>query len=85
MSDQVIREDGKPNRFSDWTADMLEGMTAPPRQCDRCARRWADTASCDAYPQGIPVEILAGEHDHRRRFPGDGGILFKPRDRQGQG
>ena len=34
--------------------------------------------SCDAFPAGIPREIQLGEHDHRKPFPGDGGIRYEP-------
>jgi hypothetical protein len=35
--------------------------------------------TCDAFLKGIPEEILYGEHDHRKPFPGDKGILFEPK------
>ncbi len=34
--------------------------------------------SCDAYPRGIPREILEGEHDHLNAFPGDKGFRRIP-------
>jgi hypothetical protein len=33
-------------------------------------------AFCDAFPDGIPTDILNNEADHRKPFPGDHGILF---------
>lgn len=33
---------------------------------------------CTAFPNGIPLQIWDGENDHRKRFPGDNGILFEP-------
>lgn len=51
--------------------------------CFRCARLrgvepgvgWA----CDAFPRGIPVDVLASVHDHHDPLPGDGGLTFKLR------
>lgn len=68
---------GVSARFAD---ALVEGVTIQhPDQCDRCARRLVGTAMCVAFPLGIPVSILSGEHDHRRRFPGDHGIRFTPK------
>ena len=33
---------------------------------------------CEAFPGGIPEEILTGDVDHGVHFPGDHGILFEP-------
>jgi hypothetical protein len=32
---------------------------------------------CDAFPDGIPDEILWGGNKHTEPFPGDHGIQFK--------
>ena len=47
--------------------------------CDTCRHR-RDVATCDAFPSGIPIAILVGEADHRRPYPGDGGIRYEPVD-----
>ena len=36
-----------------------------------------DGMRCDAYPQGIPDEILESEVDHRLPYAGDGGVQFE--------
>ncbi len=35
---------------------------------------------CAAYPDGIPLPILAGDVPHDRALPGDHGIQFEPGD-----
>lgn len=47
-----------------------------PIQCWACEHLAVKGFRCDAFPGGIPVEILAGA-DHREEFPGDGGIRFR--------
>ena len=46
-------------------------------QCRDCKHRIPPDA-CAAFPDGIPEKILTGKHDHRRPFPGDGGVRFEP-------
>ena len=35
--------------------------------------------SCAAFPNGIPDAIMWSGYDHRRPWPGDGGVLFELR------
>lgn len=48
--------------------------------CSYCQRFQPDPLrpTCEAFPNGIPDEILQGEHDHRQPFEGEE-ILFLPR------
>ncbi len=32
---------------------------------------------CEAFPEGIPLEIWRGENDHTKPFPNDNGIRFE--------
>lgn len=55
------------------------------RQCPNCGY-YIDTKespACLAFPDGIPMEILTGDHDHRKPFEGDHGLRFFPVDEGG--
>lgn len=50
------------------------------QQCVNCKNKTPRGLTCKAFPQGIPKEIFRGLHDHRTPYPGDGGILYDPKD-----
>lgn len=56
-------------------------MTMVKPQCSFCSHFHSarkDGDFCDAFPDkdGIPVEIILNEVDHRKPYPGDNGIRF---------
>lgn len=52
-----------------------------PVQCRACSRyRTRPAGTCEAYPGGIPVEIITYGGDHRQAHRGDHGLRFKPAD-----
>jgi hypothetical protein len=59
-----------------------DSEAALPMFSDVCAycKRWTREPGrkCQAFPQGIPLEIWLGENDHHAPYPGDHGIQFMP-------
>lgn len=47
-------------------------------QCANCQHKTKSGATCTAFPQGIPQEILTNQFDHTQPYPGDNGIRFTP-------
>ena len=49
-------------------------------QCNKCRHLIARRGACQAFPKGIPDEILFNRADHRKPYPGDRGIRFEEKD-----
>jgi hypothetical protein len=49
-------------------------------QCLGCKHFLFEGLSCDAFPEGIPREIVEGKFDHSAPYEGDGGIRYEPRE-----
>jgi len=52
---------------------MIDAKYVP---CDSCKRARANDI-CDAFPDGIPEDILTGKNNHTKPYPGDHGIQFE--------
>jgi len=58
-------------------------MTVTVLECATCKRLDRSELGryvkrCEAFPDGIPDEILFGDRQHRDPFPGDQGLLYEP-------
>lgn len=59
--------------------DLLNTIGSAPI-CMSCRHLHEIGLKCDAFPAGIPKEIIFGSWDHTRPVPGDNGIAFEPKD-----
>jgi len=46
--------------------------------CLNCKHLHKDLYTCDAFPKGIPIEIVSGELSHFSEIDGDNGYQFQP-------
>lgn len=57
-------------------------------RCYRCrhlfpgSRKKDGKRTCKAFPEKIPIEILAGKVAHLKPYPGDNGIMFEPKEEE---
>jgi hypothetical protein len=49
-----------------------------PNLCRACERFNVLHGACEAFPEGIPDDILIFGEDHSKPFAGDHGIRFQP-------
>ncbi len=55
------------------------------KYCNDCRHlhhdnRGGATGGCDAFPNGIPKDVLCGKIDHRHPVKGDNGIRFEQKE-----
>lgn len=71
----------KTKIYEEWLFDELESLCGDEElcmaPCSNCKHFNCDNPDvCTAFPGGIPVVILNGQHKHRTPFPGDNGIQW---------
>ena len=54
-----------------------QNASSPAPLCFLCAR-YRDSYRCEAFPDGIPFEVIASHTDHRRPIDGDHGLQYVP-------
>jgi hypothetical protein len=47
--------------------------------CADCKHKDPKGRKCKAFPEGIPEEIVTGNFDHTKPYPGDNDIRFEPK------
>lgn len=54
-------------------------MLSQKVKCEKCKHLKFDKCypSCEAFPDGIPVDIFSEEVEHNVPYEGDNGILFE--------
>lgn len=62
-----------PNKFA-WESDDFTVS-----QCVTCKHKSTTGATCTAFPNGIPEQILTNASDHTKPYPGDNGIRYERR------
>lgn len=53
--------------------------TRIPNLCRACIHYVPDDGTCDAFPRGVPDDILLLGGDHRTSLGVDNGVVFEPR------
>ena len=53
-------------------------------QCISCTH-YRMGGECEAYPDGIPYEIISGQADHTKPYKGDNGIRFESNNVEDKG
>ncbi len=59
-------------RYTDWDEQTLD-LAA----CITCKHKHNDGPTCDAFPDGIPNDVLDGRNPHTEPIEGDGGIVWE--------
>ncbi|KKK51484.1 hypothetical protein LCGC14_3114480 [marine sediment metagenome] len=55
----------------------LQAISNIDFDCDSCKHIHRDGVTCEAFPNGIPIEILSNQKAHTKHYPNDNGIQFE--------
>ena len=62
---------------------ILRGLDNIDYGCELCVHVHDDGVTCDAFPEGIPIDIFWGSIRHTKPYEGDNGIRFKRKKEKG--
>lgn len=71
--ESIKSKKAKEDRRDYWVSET--GTLPIISQCATCAHK-KEGDICEAYPDGIPQEILTNEVDHKKPYFGDHGIQY---------
>ena len=77
--EDVVRSWDQEDRIMDRQITAIKNLRSG-FSCDLCKHLHEDEISCEAFKDVIPSDINNGIIDHRIPYPGDGGIMFEPKD-----
>lgn len=63
-----------------WTYEIPKNAVKLCNDCKHRSKQWPNEIKCDAFPDGIPDEVLFCDLDHRKPIDGDRGIQFEPNE-----
>lgn len=66
-----------PNEELNIDDSALQAISNVNFDCDLCKHIHKDNITCDAFPGGIPIEILSNQKAHTKPYLNDNGIQFE--------
>jgi len=67
-----------PDRSDHFVSEGLDGIVINDSICYRCEHvHHPERTTCDAFPDGIPGEIISGKVKHTEPYPGDNDIQYE--------
>ena len=77
--EDVVRSWDQEDRIMDREIQRLKNLKSG-FSCGFCKHLHDDKLTCEAFEGVTPSDIRNGIIDHRKPYPGDGGIMFELKD-----